>query len=120
MTSTASTPSAATGTASLTAADTAAARPLVDPVTTITEYVDRSDWRVNANANQGYSVGGMILNAAGKMTAEHWLGEVFSPAAGRAHREGDLHIHDLDMLTGYCAGWSLRALLEEAKRVIVA
>lgn len=113
MTSTASTPSAATGRASLTAADTAAARPLVDPVATITEYVDRSDWRVNANANQGYSVGGMILNAAGKMTAEHWLGEVFSPAAGRAHREGDLHIHDLDMLTGYCAGWSLRALLEE-------
>ncbi|MEE1651813.1 ribonucleoside triphosphate reductase [Brachybacterium sp. J144] len=94
-------------------ADPVPARTLVDPVATITEYVDRADWRVNANANQGYSVGGLILNAAGKMIANHWLDEVFSPAAGRAHREGDLHIHDLDMLTGYCAGWSLRALLEE-------
>ena len=89
------------------------ARHLVDPVATVTEYVERSDWRVNANANQGYSVGGLILNAAGKVMANHWLDEVFSPEAGRAHREGDLHIHDLDMLTGYCAGWSLRALLEE-------
>ena len=94
-------------------ADPVPARTLVDPVAMITEYVDRADWRVNANANQGYSVGGLILNAAGKMIANHWLDEVFSPAAGRAHREGDLHIHDLDMLTGYCAGWSLRALLEE-------
>lgn len=91
----------------------APARRLVDPVATVTEYVERSDWRVNANANQGYSVGGLILNAAGKLMANHWLDEVFSPEAGRAHREGELQIHDLDMLTGYCAGWSLRALLEE-------
>lgn len=99
--------------AAASAADPVPARTLVDPVATITEYVDRADWRVNANANQGYSVGGLILNAAGKMIANHWLDEVFSPEAGRAHREGDVHIHDLDMLTGYCAGWSLRALLEE-------
>lgn len=86
---------------------------LIDPVATVTEYLGRADWRVNANANQGYSVGGLVLNAAGKMIATYWLDEVFSPEAGRAHREGDLHIHDLDMLSGYCAGWSLRRLLEE-------
>lgn len=88
-------------------------RTLIDPVSTLTEYLDRSDWRVNANANQDYSVGGLILNSAGKMIANYWLDEIFSPEAGHAHREGDIHIHDLDMLTGYCAGWSLRALLEE-------
>ncbi|CAB0494449.1 ribonucleoside triphosphate reductase [Corynebacterium diphtheriae] len=81
--------------------------------TTIDEYLSRADWRVNANANQDYSLGGMILNAAGKVTANYWLDQVFSPAASAAHREGSIHIHDLDMLSGYCAGWSLRQLLEE-------
>ena len=77
------------------------------------EYLDRRDWRINANANQGYSLGGLILNVAGKVTANYWLSHVFSPEAGLAHREGDIHIHDLDMLSGYCAGWSLRQLLVE-------
>ncbi|WP_106508053.1 ribonucleoside triphosphate reductase [Brachybacterium timonense] len=95
------------------AAQAPSAPTLIDPVVTVREYVDRADWRVNANANQGYSVGGLVLNAAGKMIATYWLDEVFSAEAGRAHREGDIHIHDLDMLTGYCAGWSLRRLLEE-------
>nr|WP_289812938.1 ribonucleoside triphosphate reductase [Arcanobacterium pinnipediorum] len=85
----------------------------IDPVESIQEYLTRSDWRVNANANQDYSLGGLILNNAGKMVANYWLDEVFSPEAGHAHREGDFHIHDLDMLSGYCAGWSLRRLLEE-------
>ncbi|ROZ62833.1 ribonucleoside triphosphate reductase [Kocuria soli] len=85
----------------------------IDAVHTIEEYLSQSDWRVNANANQGYSVGGLILNSAGKMIANYWLDRVFSQEAGRAHRDGDIHIHDLDMLTGYCAGWSLRRLLEE-------
>lgn len=85
----------------------------VDPRATINEYLHRADWRINANANQDYSLGGMILNSAGKITANYWLDEVFSVAAGNAHRNGDLHIHDLDMLSGYCAGWSLRQLLEE-------
>lgn len=85
----------------------------VDPRTTINEYLHRADWRINANANQDYSLGGMILNSAGKITANYWLDEVFSDTAGNAHRNGDLHIHDLDMLSGYCAGWSLRQLLEE-------
>ncbi|AKE40527.1 anaerobic ribonucleoside triphosphate reductase [Corynebacterium kutscheri] len=88
-------------------------RAAVSSKSTIDEYLQRADWRVNANANQDYSVGGMILNAAGKVTANYWLDEVFSKAAGISHREGDIHIHDLDMLTGYCAGWSLRRLLEE-------
>lgn len=85
----------------------------VDAIGTITEYLDRSDWRVNANANQGYSLGGMMLNTSGKVIANYWLSHVYAPEAGTAHREGDLHIHDLDMFAGYCAGWSLRSLLEQ-------
>ncbi len=80
---------------------------------TIDEYLTRGDWRVNANANQGYSLGGLILNSAGKLIANYWLDEVYAPEAGIAHRDGDLHIHDLDMFAGYCAGWSLRMLLEQ-------
>lgn len=88
-------------------------RTLVDPVSSVQEYLSRTDWRVNANANQGYSLGGLILNVSGKVTANYWLSHVYPVEVGRAHREGDLHIHDLDMLAGYCAGWSLRALLYE-------
>ncbi|MET3984544.1 ribonucleoside triphosphate reductase [Streptomyces sp. PvR034] len=85
----------------------------VDAVETVTEYLERRDWRVNANANQGYSLGGLILNAAGKVTANYWLERVYPAEIAGAHREGDFHIHDLDMLSGYCAGWSLRTLLTE-------
>lgn len=86
---------------------------MVDVESAMEEYLDQRDWRVNANANQGYSLGGLILNVAGKVTANYWLSNVFAPEAGQAHRDGDLHIHDLDMLSGYCAGWSLRQLLVE-------
>jgi ribonucleoside-triphosphate reductase len=89
------------------------ARTVVEVGSSINEYLDRSDWRVNANANQGYSLGGLILNTSGKVTANYWLSHVYPPEVGRAHREGALHIHDLDMLAGYCAGWSLRTLLTE-------
>ncbi|THF58645.1 ribonucleoside triphosphate reductase [Pseudothauera rhizosphaerae] len=85
----------------------------VDVEASVNEYLSRADWRVNANANQGYSLGGLILNVAGKVTANYWLSHVYPPEVGAAHREGDLHIHDLDMLSGYCAGWSLRTLLHE-------
>jgi ribonucleoside-triphosphate reductase len=88
-------------------------RTLVDVAGSIGEYLDRSDWRVAANANQGYSLGGLILNSSGKMIANYWLSHVYPPEIGQAHREGDIHIHDLDMLSGYCAGWSLRTLLAE-------
>jgi ribonucleoside-triphosphate reductase (formate) len=86
---------------------------LVDVEASINEYLTRADWRVNANANQGYSLGGLILNVAGKVTANYWLSHVYSPEIGQAHRNGDIHVHDLDMLSGYCAGWSLRTLLHE-------
>ncbi len=87
--------------------------PVVDVAQAMQEYLQRLDWRVNANANQGYSLGGLILNVAGKVTANYWLSQVFSHRAAHAHRQADLHIHDLDMLSGYCAGWSLRQLLTE-------
>jgi len=86
---------------------------LVDVASSINEYLDRSDWRVAANANQGYSLGGLILNTSGKMIANYWLSHVYPPEIGAAHRDGDIHVHDLDMLSGYCAGWSLRTLLNE-------
>ena len=85
----------------------------VEVQSAINEYLTRADWRVNANANQGYSLGGLILNVAGKVTANYWLSHVYAPQVGEAHRNGDIHIHDLDMLSGYCAGWSLRTLLHE-------
>ncbi|MGO4043372.1 ribonucleoside triphosphate reductase [Actinomyces johnsonii] len=97
-------------------ADSAVARgerPTVDAIATITEYLDRSDWRVNANANQGYSLGGMMLNTSGKVVANYWLSQVYPAVAGQAHRNADLHIHDLDMFAGYCAGWSLKDLLQQ-------
>lgn len=87
--------------------------PHIDIRASIDEYLDQSDWRVNANANQGYSLGGLILNTAGKVVANYWLSHVYPEAIGQAHRDADIHIHDLDMLSGYCAGWSLRMLLEE-------
>jgi len=86
---------------------------LVDAVASVNEYLERQDWRVNANANQGYSLGGLILNISGKVVANYWLSHAYPPEVGEAHREGDVHIHDLDMLAGYCAGWSLRTLLTE-------
>ena len=86
---------------------------MVDVESSINEYLEKLDWRVNANANQGYSNGGLILNVSGKVTANYWLSHVYPAAVGEAHRNGDVHIHDLDMLAAYCAGWSLKNLLHE-------
>ena len=69
----------------------------VNVESSINEYLDRQDWRVHANANQGYSLGGLILNVAGKVVANYWLNFVYPPEVGRAHREADIHVHDLDM-----------------------
>ncbi len=77
------------------------------------EYIYKTDWRINANANADYSLPGLINNTAGKVIANFWLDQVYSKKEGEAHRAGDMHIHDLDCLGGYCAGWSLRALLDE-------
>lgn len=86
---------------------------MVDVESSINEYLEKLDWRVNANANQGYSNGGLILNVSGKVTANYWLSHVYPSTVGEAHRNGDIHIHDLDMLAAYCAGWSLKNLLHE-------
>ncbi|MBQ4084131.1 MAG: ribonucleoside triphosphate reductase, partial [Alphaproteobacteria bacterium] len=74
---------------------------VVDAISSINEYLDKADWRVNANANQGYSLGGLILNTSGKMVANYWLTHVYPKEVGEAHKCGDYHIHDLDMLSGY-------------------
>lgn len=85
----------------------------VDSSQTIEEYIKQTDWRINANANTSFSNAGLVNNVAGKIIANYWLDVVYSKEEGYAHRNGDLHIHDLDCLTGYCAGWSLRVLLND-------
>ncbi len=85
----------------------------IDVESSVNEYLEKLDWRVNANANQGYSNGGLILNVSGKVMANYWLSNVYPANVGEAHRNGDIHIHDLDMLAAYCAGWSLKNLLHE-------
>ena len=85
----------------------------IDSTQTVQEYISQTDWRINANANVSYSSAGLINNTAGKVIANYWLDKVYSKVEGYAHRNGDIHIHDLDCLTGYCAGWSLRVLLNE-------
>lgn len=85
----------------------------VDSTQTIEEYIRQKDWRINANANTSYSNAGLVNNVAGKIIANYWLDKIYNPEEGYAHRNGDIHIHDLDCLTGYCAGWSLRVLLNE-------
>ncbi|MFZ1558320.1 MAG: ribonucleoside triphosphate reductase [Saprospiraceae bacterium] len=85
----------------------------IDSTNTVEEYIHRSDWRINANANTSYSNAGLVNNISGKIIANFWLDKIYSSEEGYAHRNGDIHIHDLDCLTGYCAGWSLRVLLNE-------
>ena len=87
----------------------------VDVNKSINEYIGRSDWRVNANANQGYNLGGLILNASGKMMANYWLGHIYPKAVGEAHRNGDIHIHDLDILGGYCFTGDTRVWTPDGK-----
>ena len=85
----------------------------INTTESVEEYINKVDWRINANANTGYSNAGLVNNLAGKVIANFWLDRVYSKEEGYAHRNADIHIHDLDCLTGYCAGWSLRVLLNE-------
>lgn len=85
----------------------------VDASEAVKEYIDKSDWRINANANTNYSHAGLINNLAGKMIANYWLDEVYSKEEGEAHRIGDYHIHDLDNLSAYCCGSDFQKLLDE-------
>ena len=79
----------------------------------VDSYVKVTDWRVKENSTVTYSVGGLILNNSGAITANYWLSEVYDDEIANAHRNADIHLHDLSMLTGYCAGWSLKQLIEE-------
>ena len=80
---------------------------------TVNNYINASDWRVKENSTVTYSVGGLILSNSGAITANYWLSEVYDEEIAAAHRNCDMHIHDLSMLTGYCAGWSLRQLIKD-------
>lgn len=85
----------------------------VNSTQTIQEYINGEDWRIKANSNTGYSHAGLINNSAGKLIANYWLDKIYTKEQGYAHRNADIHIHDLDCLSAYCAGWSLRVLLDE-------
>lgn len=85
----------------------------VDSSHAVEEYIYQNDWRIQANANNSFSNAGLVNNTAGKIIANYWLDKVYNRLEGHAHRNADIHIHDLDCLTGYCAGWSLRVLLDE-------
>ncbi|MCR5029183.1 MAG: ribonucleoside triphosphate reductase [Fibrobacter sp.] len=86
---------------------------LLDYKKTVDGYVKTSDWRVKENSTVTYSVGGLILSNSGAITANYWLSEIYDNEIADAHRNTDIHIHDLSMLTGYCAGWSLKQLIQE-------
>ena len=86
---------------------------ILDYKDVVNSYVKVEDWRVKENSTVTYSVGGLILSNSGAVTANYWLSEIYDEEIANAHRNADIHIHDLSMLTGYCAGWSLKQLIKE-------
>ena len=86
---------------------------ILDYKDVVNSYVKVEDWRVKENSTVTYSVGGLILSNSGAVTANYWLSEIYDNEIAEAHRNADIHIHDLSMLTGYCAGWSLKQLIQE-------
>lgn len=92
----------------------------MDCVGSVEEYINKSDWRINANANTGYSAAGLVNNLAGKAIANYWLDKVYTKKEGDAHRNGDYHIHDLDILGAYCCGHDLQRLLQEGFNGVVS
>ena len=82
-------------------------------------YVQINDWRVKENSTVTYSVGGLILSNSGAITANYWLSEIYDHEVANAHKSGDMHLHDLSMLTGYCAGWSARSAGTTQSRVML-
>ena len=86
---------------------------ILDYKDVVNSYVKIEDWRVKENSTVTYSVGGLILSNSGAVTANYWLSEIYDNEIADAHRNADIHIHDLSMLTGYCAGWSLKQLIQE-------
>lgn len=86
---------------------------ILDFKDTVDRYLNVTDWRVKENSTVTYSVGGLILSNSGAITANYWLSEIYDSEIANAHRNADIHLHDLSMLTGYCAGWSLKQLIQE-------
>mgnify|MGYP003302510791 FL=1 len=86
---------------------------ILDYKSTVDNYIKINDWRVKENSTVTYSIGGLILSNSGAITANYWLSEIYDEEISNAHRNADIHIHDLSMLTGYCAGWSLKQLIQE-------
>lgn len=86
---------------------------LLDYKKTVDNYLNVNDWRVKENSTVTYSVGGLILSNSGAITANYWLSEIYDKEIADAHKNADIHLHDLSMLTGYCAGWSLKQLIQE-------
>ncbi len=86
---------------------------ILDYKEVVDSYVKVTDWRVKENSTVTYSVGGLILSNSGAITANYWLSEIYDEEIANAHRNADIHLHDLSMLTGYCAGWSLKQLIQE-------
>ncbi|MBR4578823.1 MAG: ribonucleoside triphosphate reductase, partial [Oscillospiraceae bacterium] len=86
---------------------------ILDYKKTVDNYLKINDWRVKENSTVTYSVGGLILSNSGAITANYWLSEVYDKEISEAHRNADIHLHDLSMLTGYCAGWSLKQLIQQ-------
>ena len=86
---------------------------VLDIANTMDGYLQKEDWRVKENSNVNYSLGGLILHNSGAITANYWLENIYNHDISSAHRNGDIHIHDLSMFSGYCAGWSLRQLISE-------
>ena len=86
---------------------------ILDYSKVVDSYINTEDWRVKENSTVTYSIGGLILHNSGAISANYWLSEIYDEEIANSHRNGDFHLHDLSMLTGYCAGWSLRELLEE-------
>ncbi|HAN42388.1 MAG TPA: ribonucleoside triphosphate reductase, partial [Sphaerochaeta sp.] len=86
---------------------------LVDYKKLIDSYLGAKDWRVKENSTVNYSIGGLILSNSGAVTANYWLSEIYDNEIGEAHRSAAIHLHDLSMLSGYCAGWSLKQLIRE-------
>ena len=92
---------------------------LLDYKDIVDSYVKVTDWRVKENSTVTYSVGGLILSNSGAITANYWLSEIYDEEIAKAHKNADIHLHDLSMLTGYCAGWSLKQLIKEGLGGIV-
>ena len=86
---------------------------MLDYKSLVDNYLQVADWRVKENSTVTYSVGGLILSNSGAITANYWLSEIYDKEIAEAHKSGDMHLHDLSMLTGYCAGWSLKQLIQQ-------